>query len=167
MLEAIALCERIAGRELDWTLSDEARIGDHRWWISDLGAFQRDYPDWRLTYGIEDVLREIHDAERRALDARGRGAMKLSVVIPAHNEEGSIAATRRRRSPRRSRRGRSTTRSSSSTTRPRDGTGDASSPRSREARPARALRALAVPQRLRLRGPRRASTPSRATPSRS
>ena len=44
------------------TLSDEARIGDHRWWISDLDAFKRDYPEWRLTYGIEDVLREIHDA---------------------------------------------------------------------------------------------------------
>ncbi len=37
MLEAIEMCERIAGRELDWTLSDENRIGDHRWWISDLG----------------------------------------------------------------------------------------------------------------------------------
>lgn len=66
MLEAIALCEQIAGRELDWTLSDAARIGDHKWWVSDLGSFRRDYPGWRLTYGIEDVLRDIHDvnAER-------------------------------------------------------------------------------------------------------
>jgi CDP-paratose 2-epimerase len=62
MLEAIDMCQRIAGRELDHTLSDQARIGDHRWWISDLAAFQADYPDWDVTYGIEDVLREIHDA---------------------------------------------------------------------------------------------------------
>ena len=48
MLEAIALCEQIAGRELDYTLSDQARIGDHRWWISDLGAFRADYPDWDI-----------------------------------------------------------------------------------------------------------------------
>jgi CDP-paratose 2-epimerase len=61
MLEAIELCEAIAGRELDYTLSDQARIGDHRWWISDLDAFRRDYPDWQLTFGIEDVLRDIHD----------------------------------------------------------------------------------------------------------
>ena len=61
MLEAIARCERIAGRELDWTLSDEARMGDHRWWISDLSEFQRDYPDWRLEYDLETTLREIHD----------------------------------------------------------------------------------------------------------
>src|SRR6476469_6351276 len=35
MIEAIEACERIAGRELEWGLSPEARIGDHRWWISD------------------------------------------------------------------------------------------------------------------------------------
>jgi CDP-paratose 2-epimerase len=62
MLEAIEMCEQIAGRSLDWSLSDDARIGDHRWWISDLGAFQRDYPAWRLRYGVEEILREIHDA---------------------------------------------------------------------------------------------------------
>ena len=61
MLEAIDLCQQISGRELDWTLSDQARIGDHRWWVSDLDAFRRDYPGWDLTHGIEDVLREIHD----------------------------------------------------------------------------------------------------------
>jgi CDP-paratose 2-epimerase len=61
MLEAIAICERIAGRELQYTLSDDNRIGDHRWWISDLGPFKDDYPDWQITYGIEAVLQEIHD----------------------------------------------------------------------------------------------------------
>jgi CDP-paratose 2-epimerase len=61
MLEAISLCEQIAGRTLDWSLSDEARMGDHRWWISDLGSFEANYPDWRLEYGIEEMLREIYD----------------------------------------------------------------------------------------------------------
>jgi CDP-paratose 2-epimerase len=62
MLEAIAACERISGRTLDWSYSDEARIGDHRWWISDLSAFKRDYPEWELRYDLETTLREIHDA---------------------------------------------------------------------------------------------------------
>jgi CDP-paratose 2-epimerase len=62
MLEAIALCERIAGRELQWTLSDDNRIGDHRWWISDLSDFKADFPDWDIEYGIEETLQEIHDA---------------------------------------------------------------------------------------------------------
>ena len=62
MLEAIAKCEAIAGRELDWTLSDQARIGDHRWY--DLATSTRssaDYPEWRLTYGIDEVLREMYE----------------------------------------------------------------------------------------------------------
>jgi CDP-paratose 2-epimerase len=62
MREAIAACERISGNRLNWTLSDEARIGDHRWWISDLGEFRRDYPEWNLRYDLETTLREIHDA---------------------------------------------------------------------------------------------------------
>jgi CDP-paratose 2-epimerase len=62
MREAIAACEAIAGRKLDWTLSDQARMGDHRWWISDLSEFERDYPEWRQTYDLESTLREIHDA---------------------------------------------------------------------------------------------------------
>jgi CDP-paratose 2-epimerase len=62
MLEAIELCEHIAGRPLDWRLSDEARVGDHRWWISDLRPFQADYPGWSLEYDVTAMLREIHEA---------------------------------------------------------------------------------------------------------
>jgi CDP-paratose 2-epimerase len=61
MLEAIELCQEIAGRELDWTLSDQARMGDHRWWISDLAAFQADYPGWELEYDVEGMLNEIYE----------------------------------------------------------------------------------------------------------
>ncbi len=61
MLEAIDLCQQIAGRELDWTLSEQARIGDHRWWISDLDQFKADHPQWQLTFGIEEVLRDIYE----------------------------------------------------------------------------------------------------------
>jgi CDP-paratose 2-epimerase len=62
MREAIAACERISGNELDWTLSDQARMGDHRWWISDLSEWERDYPEWKLEYDLETTLQEIHDA---------------------------------------------------------------------------------------------------------
>jgi CDP-paratose 2-epimerase len=62
MLEAIESSERIAGRSLDWTYSEDARTGDHRWWISDISAFERDYPEWELRWGIEGILRDIHDA---------------------------------------------------------------------------------------------------------
>ncbi|MDQ4040496.1 MAG: NAD-dependent epimerase/dehydratase family protein [Actinomycetota bacterium] len=62
MLEAIALCEEIAGRPLEWELSTEARVGDHRWWISDLRPFMADYPAWRPAYDVPAILREIQDA---------------------------------------------------------------------------------------------------------
>jgi CDP-paratose 2-epimerase len=61
MLEAIALCEKITGRELDWTYSEENRVGDHIWWISDLSRFQADYPEWQLTHDVPMILQEIHD----------------------------------------------------------------------------------------------------------
>ena len=66
MLEAIEQCQQIAGRELKWSLGEENRIGDHRWWISDLEPFKRDYPDWDITHDVREILREIHDrnAER-------------------------------------------------------------------------------------------------------
>ena len=61
MREAITACERIAERELNWELSDQARAGDHRWWISDMSEWQRDYPDWRQEYDLETTLREIYE----------------------------------------------------------------------------------------------------------
>ena len=61
MLEAIALCEQITGRELAWNLSDQARMGDHRWWISDVSEFRRDYPNWSLEYDVEAMLRETYE----------------------------------------------------------------------------------------------------------
>jgi CDP-paratose 2-epimerase len=61
MLEAIDMCQTIAERELNWDLSGDNRVGDHRWWISDLDQFRAGYPDWDITYDIEDVLREIHE----------------------------------------------------------------------------------------------------------
>ncbi|HEY8810460.1 MAG TPA: SDR family NAD(P)-dependent oxidoreductase [Solirubrobacterales bacterium] len=61
MLEAIDVCERIAGRELQWELSDENRIGDHRWWISDVSDFEADYPDWQPRYGIDEILQEMYE----------------------------------------------------------------------------------------------------------
>jgi CDP-paratose 2-epimerase len=71
VLEAIGLCEAIAGRGLDWTLSDQNRIGDHRWWISDLQPFREDYPGWEISYGVESVLREIYERNAEAwLSAR-------------------------------------------------------------------------------------------------
>ncbi|MBA2276899.1 MAG: NAD-dependent epimerase/dehydratase family protein [Chloroflexia bacterium] len=68
MLEAIALCEGIAGRELDWTYSETNRIGDHIWYISDTRKFGGHYPRWRQEYDLPQLLEDIYarNAERWA-----------------------------------------------------------------------------------------------------
>lgn len=65
MLEAIALCERIAGRTLSWTYKDANRIGDHIWYVSSLKRFRDDYPEWRLQYSLEALLQDIYDKNVR------------------------------------------------------------------------------------------------------
>ena len=62
MLEAIGLCERITGESLDYTISPENRIGDHRWWVSDNRPFEADYPEWRMGWtSTEAILRDIYE----------------------------------------------------------------------------------------------------------
>lgn len=60
MLEAIDLCETIAGKKLKYVYVEEARIGDHIWWISDVRRFQSHYPQWRYQYDIRRILEEIY-----------------------------------------------------------------------------------------------------------
>jgi CDP-paratose 2-epimerase len=71
MLEAISLCEKIAARKLSWSLGETPRVGDHRWWIGDLGEFKRDYPDWQLQYNVEGILREIYEQNTDRWPAAG------------------------------------------------------------------------------------------------
>ena len=59
VLEAITLCEEIGGRDLAWTYIDEARKGDHKWWISNVGKFRSHYPAWNIQCGVRAILEEI------------------------------------------------------------------------------------------------------------
>jgi CDP-paratose 2-epimerase len=62
MLEAIDLCQEIAGRGLHWTYSDINRVGDHIWYIGDNRRFASHYPEWVQRYDVSSILREIHEA---------------------------------------------------------------------------------------------------------
>ena len=62
ILEAIDLCQEISGRKLNWEYEEANRIGDHIWWISDVGKFQSDYPKWKFRYDLREILEEIHRA---------------------------------------------------------------------------------------------------------
>ena len=62
MSEAIALCERITGRELRTKYVEENRRGDHIWWISDVSHFEQHYPAWKLEYDVPRILSEIYQS---------------------------------------------------------------------------------------------------------
>jgi CDP-paratose 2-epimerase len=61
MLEAIAICEEITGRRLEYRYQEHARVGDHIWYISDLSTFQREYPQWRPTFDTRALLSEMYE----------------------------------------------------------------------------------------------------------
>jgi CDP-paratose 2-epimerase len=64
MLEAIAICEQITGRDLRWSYSETNRVGDHIWWVSSLGRFHEHYPEWQLRYTVPQILAEIYEHNR-------------------------------------------------------------------------------------------------------
>jgi CDP-paratose 2-epimerase len=68
MLEAINLCEEITGNKLSYSYTDDNRIGDHIWYISDVTKFKTHYPDWEYTYDIHQTLSEMyHSLTKRSL----------------------------------------------------------------------------------------------------
>lgn len=62
MKEAIAVCEKITGKPMNYSYTEDNRIGDHIWYISDVRKFKNDYPSWDYRYNLEDILTQIHDS---------------------------------------------------------------------------------------------------------
>jgi CDP-paratose 2-epimerase len=65
MLEAIALCEEIAGKKLRWNYEEANRIGDHIWWVSDTRKFRQQYPAWSCRNDLRSILSQIYEHSRQ------------------------------------------------------------------------------------------------------
>ncbi len=61
MIEAIELCEDITGKKMNYSYTEQNRIGDHIWYISDLDKFKKDYPDWSIRKTVPIILQEMFD----------------------------------------------------------------------------------------------------------
>lgn len=69
ILEAIDSINRIAGTNWDnYTISDENRIGDHIWYISDLSKFKKDYPNWNITISLEETIKQMVEFEKNKIE---------------------------------------------------------------------------------------------------
>jgi len=69
ILEAIEKINKIAVTNWsNYTISEEARLGDHIWYVSDLSKVKKDYPDWNITITIDDILREMVMFEKNKIN---------------------------------------------------------------------------------------------------
>ncbi|HVX85094.1 MAG TPA: NAD-dependent epimerase/dehydratase family protein [Phycisphaerae bacterium] len=62
LLECVELIARITGKRPKLTYKEQARIGDHICYYSDLRKIQRDFPNWKLTRNLEQITEEIVNA---------------------------------------------------------------------------------------------------------
>jgi CDP-paratose 2-epimerase len=61
MLEAIDICQKIVGHELQGKYAEQNPISDHIWWISDNSKFAKHYLNWKLHYKGLQLLQEIYE----------------------------------------------------------------------------------------------------------
>jgi CDP-paratose 2-epimerase len=63
VLEAIAVCEEIDGRCMQWSYNDQNRIGDHVWWISDVSKFRSQYPEWDYRFSLRETVQQLFESQ--------------------------------------------------------------------------------------------------------
>jgi CDP-paratose 2-epimerase len=61
--ECMTMIEERLGRPMRRTYVDQARRGDHICYISDLRKLHADFPTWRITRSLDQILDEILEAE--------------------------------------------------------------------------------------------------------
>ena len=64
ILEAIELTEDISGIKMQSEYIDQARIGDHICYISNMCKFKSDYPNWKITKDLRAIINEIVERSR-------------------------------------------------------------------------------------------------------
>jgi CDP-paratose 2-epimerase len=62
MMEAIAMIEKISGKQMNTSYSEQNRTGDHICYYSDLSKLKKFYPDWKITKSLEDIFQEIYES---------------------------------------------------------------------------------------------------------
>ena len=59
ILEAIEKISIIAKKTPIIKVNEENRIGDHQWYVTNNGKFQKDYPNWKISYSLENLIEEM------------------------------------------------------------------------------------------------------------
>jgi CDP-paratose 2-epimerase len=72
--------ERRLKKPVKWRYDTQHRLGDHICYITNLSKWVRDYPQWRITYSLTDIVDEILEAE---------GADKRTVILSSRPESSA------------------------------------------------------------------------------
>lgn len=59
ILECIERIDALLGRRLAWEYVDQARVGDHICYISDLTKLKSHFPDWRPRVSLNEILERL------------------------------------------------------------------------------------------------------------
>lgn len=59
LLECVEMIRSATGKAPELTYSDTNRVGDHICYYSDLRKLETHFPDWRLTYTLEQIVEEM------------------------------------------------------------------------------------------------------------
>ena len=62
ILEAIQHLEARLGKRVRTTYLDAPRIGDHKWYVTDLQKFKCHYPGWSMEYSLDRLFDEMADS---------------------------------------------------------------------------------------------------------
>ena len=65
MREAIDYTEMRTGKKMNQIYDENARIGDHIWYVSDTRKFREHYPEWKQEYDVSRIIDEIIDSMGR------------------------------------------------------------------------------------------------------
>jgi CDP-paratose 2-epimerase len=59
ILECIDRVDQMLGKKLEYSISEQNRVGDHICYYSDLRKLREHYPDWELSYSLDDIFEEF------------------------------------------------------------------------------------------------------------
>lgn len=59
LLECVDKVHAATGKRPVLTLTDDARVGDHICYYTDLSKLRRDYPEWKQRYSLDRILEEM------------------------------------------------------------------------------------------------------------
>ena len=68
IIEAIDRVEQLLQIKMEWSFSEQGRVGDHICYYTDVSKFRSDYPDWHLTMNLERIFEDLVGAWRAQLE---------------------------------------------------------------------------------------------------